>query len=52
MDGKTDLSSVDWAVIAILKHELNILNIKEKKPKVREWLEKRIKELESLRNDS
>ena len=52
MDGKADLSSVDWAVIAILKHELSILDIKEKKPKVREWLQKRIKELESLRNDS
>ena len=52
MDGKTDLSSVDWAVIAILKHELSILDIKEKKPKIREWLQKRIKELESLRNDS
>ena len=52
MDGKTDLSSVDWAVIAILKHELSILDIKEKKPKIRDWLQKRIKELESKRNDS
>ena len=52
MDRKTYLSSVDWAVISILKHELSILNIKEKKPKIREWLEKRIKELESLKYDS
>jgi len=39
------LSSIDWATLRILEYELTILEIKGKKPKVREWIEKRITEL-------
>lgn len=39
------LNSVEWTTLRILEHELTILEIKDKKPKVREWMLNRIAEL-------
>lgn len=39
------LSSYEWLVLRVFQTELQNLEINDKKPKVREWLEKRIKEL-------
>lgn len=36
------LNSIEWTTLRILEHELTILKIKDKKPKVREWVEQRI----------
>ena len=39
------LNSIEWTTLRILEHELTILEIKDKKPKVREWMEQRITEI-------
>ena len=39
------LDSIEWTTLRILEHELTVLEIKDKKPKVREWMIKRISEL-------
>lgn len=39
------LNSVEWTTLRILEHELKILEIKDEKPKVREWMLNRIAEL-------
>ena len=45
MDGKTYLSSYEWSLYNVLKHELNTLEAADEEPKVREWLSKKIEEL-------
>ena len=47
MDGKTYLTSYDWAVYNILKHELNTLEARDEEPVVREWLHERIEKLKT-----
>ena len=39
------MTSTEWTTLGILEHELSILEVKELKPKVREWMKKRIEEL-------
>ena len=39
------MTSTEWTTLRILEHELSILEFKEKQPKVREWMKKRIEEL-------
>ena len=39
------MTSTEWTTLRILEHELSILEVKEQKPKVKEWMKKRIEEL-------
>jgi hypothetical protein len=39
------MTSTEWTTLRILEHELSILEVYDKKPRVRKWMEKRIKEL-------
>ena len=39
------MTSTEWTTLRILEHELSILEVKEQKPIVREWMKKAIEGL-------
>ena len=39
------ISSSDWVRLRVFETELQVLELKNKKPKVRQWLESEIKKL-------
>lgn len=47
MDGQVNLmlSSYEWLLLRVLETELQNLEIYNKKPKIRNWLQQRIKSL-------
>ena len=50
MDRKTYLTSYEWSLYNVLKHELNTLMIMDDEPIVREWLHKKVEELRNRIN--
>ena len=52
MDGKINLSSYEWALYNVLKHELNTLQAKNEEPLVQKWLNNRIEKLRDKINET
>ena len=50
MDRKTHLSSYEWSLYNVLKHELNTLLANDEEPAVREWLHKKVEDLRNRIN--
>jgi len=46
------ISSSDWLRLRVFESELQVLELRDKKPKVRQWLEQEISKIKEKLDDS